>query len=69
MLSLLILICVIKNIIAGIRSEDIRIKKSDAGEYRIYSVLPAGSETIINVIKGDAHITVKVSGFTALCYG
>jgi len=55
-----------KNIIAGIRSEDIGIKKSDSGEYRIYSVLPAGSETIINVIKGDTHITVKVSGFTAL---
>ena len=55
-----------KNIIAGIRSEDIVIKKKNEGEYRIYSVLPAGSETIINVIKGDLHITVKVSGFTAL---
>ena len=55
-----------KEIIAGIRAEDIGIKKSSTGEYRIYSVLPAGSETIINVIKGDTHITVKVSGFTAL---
>lgn len=55
-----------KEIIAGIRSEDIGIKKSTEGEYRIYSVLPAGSETIINVIKGDTHITVKVSGFTSL---
>ncbi|MDX9800503.1 MAG: ABC transporter ATP-binding protein [Spirochaetia bacterium] len=55
-----------KNIIAGIRAEDIGIKKIDSGEYRIYSVLPAGSETIMNVIKGETHITVKVSGFTTL---
>ncbi len=55
-----------KEIIAGIRSEDISITKNDSGDYRIYSVLPAGSETIITVIKGETHITVKVSGFTSL---
>ena len=55
-----------KTVIAGIRSEDIKIKKESSGGYRIYSVLPAGSETIITVEKGDTHITVKVSGFTDL---
>ncbi len=55
-----------KKVIAGIRSEDISIKKNSSGKYRIYSVLPAGSETIVTAEIQDTHIVVKISGFTDL---
>ena len=55
-----------RDLIAGIRAENIKVRKESSGQYRIYSVLPAGSETIITAVKGDTHITVKVSGFTDL---
>ncbi len=53
-----------KKVIAGIRSEDIRIKKKDDALFRTYSVLPSGSETIISVFKADLYLTVKVNGFS-----
>ncbi len=54
-------------VIATIRPEDISISKEQKkGRIKtaVYSVLPAGSETIIAVQRDDLSLTVKVNGFT-----
>ncbi len=33
---------------------------------RVYSVLPAGSETIITVQSGTLNLSVKINGFTGI---
>ncbi len=56
-----------KKMIATIRPEDIEVSKTEKDGWikvDVYSVLPAGSETILSVKKGDVDITVKVNGFT-----
>ena len=54
-------------VIATVRPEDISIskeKKDGWPRFSVYSVLPAGSETIIAVQSDDLSLTVKVNGFT-----
>lgn len=54
-------------VIATVRPEDISIskeKKDGWPKLSVYSVLPAGSETIIAVHSDDLSLTVKVNGFT-----
>ena len=56
-----------RNIIATIRPEEIRItKEKDSAwlEGTVYSVLPAGSETIITVKSDDLDLTLKMNGFS-----
>ncbi len=57
-----------KNVIAGVRAEDIIVKKvKDNGgtsAFSVYSVLPAGSETILTIRRGETDLAVKLSGFT-----
>ncbi len=55
-----------KDLTVTIRPEEIKIKsKSDVNwlECIIYSVLPAGSETIITVKKDNMDLTLKINGF------
>ena len=56
-----------RNIIATIRPEEIRItKEKDSAwlEGTVYSVLPAGSETIITVKSDVLDLTLKMNGFS-----
>lgn len=49
-------------VVAAIRPEDIRIsleKVPNASEFTTYSVLPAGSEIIVNARCGDATLVIK----------
>ncbi|MBU8912425.1 MAG: ABC transporter ATP-binding protein, partial [Spirochaetales bacterium] len=53
-------------LIGAVRPEDIKISRTKAPgslEMQVYSILPAGSETIIDVRKGSLNIAVKVNGF------
>ena len=55
-----------KDLTVTIRPEEIKIKSeidSDWLECKIYSVLPAGSETIITVKKDSMDLTLKMNGF------
>ncbi len=58
------------HIIAAVRAEDITVSvvSDDTSDhsFRVYSVLPAGSETIVTVHRGDKELAVKLSGFTNL---
>lgn len=52
-----------------IRPEDIKIdekKKKGWLEAKVYSVLPAGSETIVYIKYEDTSITIKMNGFSYL---
>lgn len=51
-----------------IRPEELKInskKVEDWMEFEIYSVLPAGSETIIAVKKDYLNLTLKINGFAS----
>jgi ABC-type sugar transport system ATPase subunit len=55
-----------KQIIGTIRPEDIAISKEEVDGWlktKTYSVLPAGSETII-AVENDLTLSVKINGFT-----
>jgi multiple sugar transport system ATP-binding protein len=55
-----------KELIGAVRPEDIEVSRTKVSEWlemQSYSILPAGSETIINVRKGLLTLSVKVSGF------
>ncbi len=58
------------DVIAAVRAEDIVISPSAAedqsGTFNVYSVLPAGSETIITLQRGETELAVKISGFTSI---
>ncbi len=56
-----------EQIVAAVRPEDIEVSgKPVEGwlECRAYSILPVGSETIINVQSSDFSLSVKVNGFS-----
>ncbi len=56
-----------KRIIGTIRPEDIVISAEEVNgwlETKTYSVLPAGSETIVTVESNSLSLSVKISGFT-----
>ena len=56
-----------KQIIATIRPEDINISRKERAGWlktRTYSVLPAGSETIITVQNNSLFFSIKLHGFT-----
>lgn len=56
-------------VLATIRPEDVGIsagRKKGWLETKVYSVLPAGSETIITVQSGSLSLSVKINGFTAI---
>ena len=56
-------------VLATIRPEDVGIsagKKQGWLETKVYSLLPAGSETIITVQSGSLNLSVKINGFTAI---
>jgi len=58
-----------RSITATIRPEEIKIKKKkDSGwlEGTVYSVLPAGSETIVTVKWDNLELTLKMNGFSDL---
>ena len=64
--------CVNRKVVAAIRPEDIRIQKevqenSVPGE--IYAILPAGSEVILQVKRGDLTLSVRQMGETSLEVG
>jgi multiple sugar transport system ATP-binding protein len=49
-------------VVVAIRPEDIRISLTpapDGAEFSVYSVLPAGSEVIINLRRGNLMLTAK----------
>ncbi len=49
-------------IVAAIRPEDIHLSltpRPDGVEFTVYSVLPAGSEVVVNVRRGDLMLTIK----------
>ena len=53
-------------VIATIRPEEIAISSEPRAEWtemQVYSVLPAGSETIITVQKNDTSLSIKMPGF------
>lgn len=55
-----------KDLTVTVRPEEIKIKsvkESDWLDCTIYSVLPAGSETIITVKKDKIDLTLKINGF------
>ncbi|MCK5672241.1 MAG: ABC transporter ATP-binding protein, partial [Spirochaetales bacterium] len=55
-----------KDLTVTIRPEEIKIKSeknADWLECTIYSVLPAGSETIITIKKDNMDLTLKINGF------
>jgi multiple sugar transport system ATP-binding protein len=61
-----------RKVVAAIRPEDIRIQKepqknSVPGE--IYAILPAGSEVILQVKRGDLTLSVREMGETSLEVG
>jgi len=56
-------------VLATIRPEDVGIsagKKQGWLETKVYSVLPAGSETIITVQSRALNLSVKINGFTPI---
>jgi multiple sugar transport system ATP-binding protein len=56
-----------KRIIGTVRPEDIEISGKERNGWlktRTYSVLPAGSETIITVKNSDLFFSIKLNGFT-----
>ena len=57
------------SVIATIRPEDIRVSKSAQDgwlEVQVYSVLPAGAETIVTVQKDELSLAIKLGGFADL---
>ncbi len=57
------------SVFATIRPEDVRInqRKTEGWlEAKVYSVLPAGSETLVYLKYNDSSITVKMNGFSSL---
>lgn len=58
-----------EELIGAIRPEDIEVSRNKVEgwvEMRTYSILPAGSETIINVRKGGLSFSVKAGGFARI---
>lgn len=59
-----------QKLIAAVRAEDIIVSNvlSDGGTraFYVYSVLPAGSETIVTIRRGDTELAVTLSGFTGI---
>jgi multiple sugar transport system ATP-binding protein len=58
-----------EQIVATVRPEDIEVSgKAVRGwlECKAYSILPVGSETIINVQSSDFSLSVKVNGFSEI---
>ncbi|RKX81393.1 MAG: sugar ABC transporter ATP-binding protein [Spirochaetes bacterium] len=57
------------DIIAAVRAEDIEVSPSSSENqseaFNVYSVLPAGSETIITLQRGETELAVKLSGFSS----
>jgi multiple sugar transport system ATP-binding protein len=56
-----------KQIIGAIRPEDINISRKERMGWlktKTYSVLPAGSETIVTVENNDLSFSIKLQGFT-----
>jgi multiple sugar transport system ATP-binding protein len=55
------------NITATVRAEDISLAKSADGKkgqpFKVYSVLPVGSETIVTIRRGGIELAIKLSGF------
>jgi multiple sugar transport system ATP-binding protein len=49
-------------VLVGIRPEQIDIKENPAGRFKVFSTLPAGSETYIRVKIDDQYITVRKDG-------
>ncbi|NOY08410.1 MAG: ABC transporter ATP-binding protein [Spirochaetes bacterium] len=57
----------VNSLIATIRPEDIDVSQREREGWTkadVYSVLPAGSETILSVKKDEIDLSVKVNGFT-----
>ena len=55
-----------KDLTVTLRPEEIKIKSEKDEDWMyctIYSVLPAGSETIITVKRDDMDLTLKINGF------
>ncbi len=53
-------------VVATVRPEDIQVsRRSQAGwlKVQVYSVLPAGAETIVTVQKDDLSLAIKLGGF------
>jgi ABC-type sugar transport system ATPase subunit len=59
-----------KEITAAVRAEDITVAKqsgvSGGQHFNVYSVLPAGSETIVKFRRGEMDLAVKLSGFASI---
>lgn len=56
-------------VVIGVRPEDIAISTTpvpDSVDFRVYSVLPSGSETTIVAVRQDMYITIKVIGISKL---
>ena len=57
------------NVIATIRPEDIELSATEVAGWqqaRVYSILPAGSETIVTVNHGASALAIKLNGFTSI---
>jgi len=56
-------------VVAAVRPEDVQLSAEPVAggvEFSVYSVLPAGSEAIVNVRRGETMLTVKVGRATRL---
>jgi multiple sugar transport system ATP-binding protein len=55
------------DITATVRAEDIALARSSDGRigqpFKVYSVLPVGSETIVTIKRGGIELAIKLSGF------
>ena len=64
--------CINRKVVAALRPEDIRIStqyQTDSVSARVYAILPAGAEVILQVMTGDLTLSIREMGETSLDVG
>ena len=59
----------VENIVAGIRPEHIklsRVSPASPSTFQVFSILPAGAETYVRIVRDNLYLTVRIDGLTDL---
>jgi|LFRM01.2.fsa_nt_gb multiple sugar transport system ATP-binding protein len=59
----------VENIVAGIRPEHIklsRVSQASPSTFQVFSILPAGAETYVRIVRDNLYLTVRIDGLTDL---
>ncbi len=59
----------VENIVVGIRPEHIklsRVSQASPSTFQVFSILPAGAETYVRIVRDNLYLTVRIDGLTDL---